>query len=393
MDLESAPAKTEVGSSAGVTAITQVLTGLKYFISTVLTISAITYICSGIGEGKAMLSGPPVVHFLILGFVLVLLAYLEGLQVAILALASTDGAAWKDTHPRAYALHTLVNHGKNVQRFLVGRQFYVVFVVFLCSQVTTFPSFSRPDVFPAGLWVALVETGLPGALLVLAFGQLMPQLIAANHPVTFCNLRGAITVLRITLILEALGITHFSWLLTAIVSRACGLKAVPSSTSDSTAEAIGKQTQRTPSKEQPTQESLAAACTSFVDRLARIQLNWRASKQAERLDLFGTALLMAEETLSETPAQEFFITASMAEEGLRSSGVDLQVAQGSCSKSTKSTPKAHIYPTPRDIMEQLVRSGQDVPRFLLPPDHELHVPPHIVAYSLMSGVVGDKDQL
>jgi hypothetical protein len=36
----------------------------------------------------------------------------------------------------------------------------------------------------------VIQTGLPGALVVLAFGQLMPQLIAATHPITFMNMPG-----------------------------------------------------------------------------------------------------------------------------------------------------------------------------------------------------------
>lgn len=61
----------------------------------------------------------------------------------------------------------------------------------------------------------MIQTGLPGALVVLAFGQLMPQLIAATHPITFMNLHGAHTVINIALTFESVGVTHFSWLLTA----------------------------------------------------------------------------------------------------------------------------------------------------------------------------------
>src|SRR5687768_14931342 len=70
-------------------------------------------------------------------------------------------------------------------RFLVGRQFCVILVVYLTAQITTFPSL--PDMvgghrarfeplspaqgLPRWLFFLLIETGLPGVLVLLAFGQ------------------------------------------------------------------------------------------------------------------------------------------------------------------------------------------------------------------------------
>merc|ERR1719397_1404508 len=90
---------------------------------------------------------------------------------------------------RAYNNHKLATakHGLNVQRFLVGRQFF-------------------------------------GVLVVLAFGQLMPQLIASTHPITFMNLPGANFVINLCLGFEAVGVTHFSWVLTFITKWIFGLK-------------------------------------------------------------------------------------------------------------------------------------------------------------------------
>merc|ERR1719190_59383 len=106
----------------------------------------------------------------------------------------------------------LRNNGHNVQRFLVGRQFFVVFVVFLCAQLTTYADLNL-SFMPPWLFTVLIQTGLPGALIVLAFGQLMPQLIATTNPITFMNLPGTWSVLQLCLCFEAVGVTHFSWVL------------------------------------------------------------------------------------------------------------------------------------------------------------------------------------
>lgn len=329
--------------------------GFKYVMSTIITCAAIAWICYGIGSGRAILPGPAVAHFAVLIFVLILLAYLEGLQVAILALELQSGESWKESHPRAYRLHSLVTKGNNVQRFLVGRQFYVVFVVFLCSQVTTFPSIHRPDSIPEVAWFILIETALPGALLVLAFGQLMPQLIASNYPVTFCNLPGAMVVLYITLILESVGITHFSWLLTGLVSWTFGLdKAAPEAIADTT------------SKPAP-----------LLERLASIQDTWKRIGRESKLDLLDPTLGQLSQG---QPWDKLFITPSMAEAGAQQVTTDAQWG------GVRATPKADVYPTPAQIAEHLVAEGKEVPRFLLPPSHSMHVPPHILAYSLMSSM-------
>lgn len=93
-----------------------------------------------------------------------------------------------DTHPRAFELICRCQEGRNVERFLVGRQFFVIFVVYLTAQITTFPDLPMlKDALPGWAYIVFIDTGLPGALTVLAFGQLLPQLVAATHPASFMN--------------------------------------------------------------------------------------------------------------------------------------------------------------------------------------------------------------
>ena len=93
-------------------------------VSALLINGALVLIAYAIGNDYAVLPGPPVAHYLLLLFVLILLAYLEGLQVAILALERVRGEGFRKTMPRAYACHALATgrRGMNVQRFLIGRQ-------------------------------------------------------------------------------------------------------------------------------------------------------------------------------------------------------------------------------------------------------------------------------
>jgi len=190
---------------------------VRYIFATILTIISIILICYSIGAGLAALPGHPIILYILLVFDIVLLAYLEGLQIAILALERTSCETFIQ-RKRAYASQTLAMryNGHNVQRFLVGRQFFVVFVVFLCAQLTTYADLDIPWM-PNWMFVALIQTGLPGALIVLAFGQLCPQLIATTNPITFMDLPGTWSVIQLCLYFESTGVTHFSWVLAMTV--------------------------------------------------------------------------------------------------------------------------------------------------------------------------------
>jgi hypothetical protein len=102
----------------------------------------------------------------------------------------------------------------------VGRQFFTIFVVFLISQITSFPGIPKNfGGMPPILVVVLFQIGLPGVALVLTFGQLVSQIFVEEFTLQFLNLPGCEFVVRISLGAEYIGICNFSWLLYKIVSR------------------------------------------------------------------------------------------------------------------------------------------------------------------------------
>lgn len=66
--------------------LTQFLRVVKNIVSTIVSVGAMIIVLWGILGGHAALAGPWYLHIPLLVFVVTLLAYLEGLQVAILAL-------------------------------------------------------------------------------------------------------------------------------------------------------------------------------------------------------------------------------------------------------------------------------------------------------------------
>jgi hypothetical protein len=200
---------------------------VKYFLSSGLTMTYIIYIFWGIGTNQAVLPGPAGAHFIIFLFCMTLVAYLEGLQVAILACEHLDPEPWRASYPRAFKLMSSVKQGNNVERFLVGRQFFTIFVMTLMAQVTSFPAISHLGI-PSVVWFIFIQTGLPGAMVVTTVGSLQPQLLAAKDPWKFLDLYGTNAVLNLCYGLEISGVcTHFAWMLINILRNTAFRSAIP----------------------------------------------------------------------------------------------------------------------------------------------------------------------
>jgi len=327
----------------------------RYTFSTLITLGSFALIIYATGNGYAILDGHPAVLSCILALVVVQLAYLEGLQVAIMALQGVDREEFRHMR-RAYSSHELVTaqRGLNVQRFLVGRQFFVVFVVFLAAQLTTYSKLDIPFL-PYWLCVLIISTGLPGVLFVLSFGQLMPQLIASTHPITFLNLPGTWYVIKLTLGFEAVGVTHFSWVLTLIAKFCFKLN----------------------------QPDLSKISRDIPRRNIAISEHGN-EPQLPNFDSFISTETM---TVDIIDADALY---SGGVNGLSvASKEDLENMQWIKDDSVKNLfqkwghNKSTELPKVEDIVRHLVKNGQGVPCYLLPKHHPKHIPPHIVVMELI----------
>ena len=101
-----------------------------------------------------------------------------------------DPQTYRHSYPRAYKLGQAAQKSDNVEKFLMGRQMFVVFIVFFSAKLTTIHSESEADfLFPIPDWFRSVflETGILACVLVVILAQLMPQIVAAHYPVAFLD--------------------------------------------------------------------------------------------------------------------------------------------------------------------------------------------------------------
>ena len=107
-------------------------------------------------------------------FVVILfwLGVMEGLQVALVELKRVDPASYRHSHPHAYKLGQKAAKRDNVERFLMGRQMFVVFIVFFAAKLTTIHSETdEVFLFPIPDWFRSIflETGILACVLVRIF--------------------------------------------------------------------------------------------------------------------------------------------------------------------------------------------------------------------------------
>lgn len=184
---------------------------VKYFWSTGVTLGSMAIVLYGISKGAYVLPTPVVGAYIIAIVMMTVLFYLEGLMIAIVGVQYWDREIYRDYYPRAFRMHELMSQPDNVKRFIIGRQFFTVLTNFILAQVFTFPKWeASSDIHPALFYIG-VKSGLPGIFIVLAFSQLLPELLAAEYPLRFQNMLGSFMIARLSLLYDAIGVGHCAW--------------------------------------------------------------------------------------------------------------------------------------------------------------------------------------
>merc|ERR1711997_783705 len=159
-----------------------VLDIVRYIFSLGLLVFSGVVVCYSIIEQKTSMwkEVPGWASLLIFIFVLWCLGVMEGLQIALVELKKLNPEYSKTSHPTAYKLGQIACKGDNIERFLMGRQVFVVCSVFFAAKLTTIHGTTDGFLFYVPDWVQAVflETGLLACVVVVIVAQLMPQIVA-----------------------------------------------------------------------------------------------------------------------------------------------------------------------------------------------------------------------
>lgn len=187
---------------------------------------AILFVIVGNQDTKSGMHGVPAV--LIWWFMLFYLSCLEGVQAALVALKPLDPEVYRVSHPITHQCTALAFKGNYLDKFIVGRQFLVVFVVFMIGYTTTYDEdklkiTGNPFQLVDGFMTGLVKTGFVSALTTIVIGQLVSQIVASRCNIDYLNYRFQFYgVFGVCLFVEWIGLMHFVYLIQKAVVQLRG---------------------------------------------------------------------------------------------------------------------------------------------------------------------------
>lgn len=99
---------------------------LRIAISIALVLTGLVWISYGIWTGKSQFAGPNWLAFLLFLLCLLVLGIMEGVQISLVRSADMllfdNGRSIEVLYPRSYKLMVLASRGRNLSKFLMGRQ-------------------------------------------------------------------------------------------------------------------------------------------------------------------------------------------------------------------------------------------------------------------------------
>lgn len=343
----------------------------RYTLSVIIIGFALFMVFFGICTGQTNFSVtfsflPPWTGIFVLLAALYSLGMLEGLQIAIVELKQWDIHAFKKSHPRAYTLQTLLSDHCMVERFLIGRQVFVVLLVFFAALLTSFPSKPGESPFwpdgtliPTWFTSIFLTTGLLGALVVVAFAQLLPQLVASRSPIYFLNVPGGFFFVIACTAFEWSGIIHSSWLLTYTYEF---LVHHPREERKLVEEAaIFDLTSPLSAREEIIPEAHTSPFSQLLRTLPASELQTLEKKIELTYSQEDGGVKVTDSERMHLAPQDYFPPIHVKSKEL----------------------KGRLWASPAMIGKYFEQAELQFPDFLRPPEDERHVPPHIVATYLL----------
>jgi len=190
------------------------VTVIKYIYSFALVILCVTVVMSAIFTRQTGLSKnvPPFIVFVVFWALIFWLAMIEGGQGCLIGLQPIHESRYAESHPRTLTNTALAYKGNTMERFIVGRQFLVILVIFLinmCGSPETGASVLNlspvlNDIF-LGNGVAMMIT-------TIVIGGLTSQINAAVCMLDFINNYFMLFTTYVSLGIEFSGLLHSVYL-------------------------------------------------------------------------------------------------------------------------------------------------------------------------------------
>jgi hypothetical protein len=200
------------------------LTLFKSIYSTLLLIFSLVSIFGLIALRQTNLSSDTHPAFAYILFIVAItwLTMVEGGQASIVGLEPVNMNLYKDSHAKAYKTTVVTNKGDNLDRYLLGRQFMVVIVVF-CVNISAGP-IGGAEIWGYPEWMKNIffTAGLSMILITCMIGQLNSQVNASLCMLDYIDNYFSLFTLWVAMAIEFSGLLHASYLIQILVGVAAG---------------------------------------------------------------------------------------------------------------------------------------------------------------------------
>ena len=164
----------------------------------------------------------PALAFVLIWVALLWLSLVEGGQASMVGLPPIDRELYRESHPISFRICDHGHKGDNLDRYLMGRQFMVLALVFVINLSGAPIEDASVLNLPDPLANAFLKSGLAMILMTCMIGQLNTQVNASHCMLDFINDWGNWFTVKVAMAIEASGLLHASYLIQMIVAGLAG---------------------------------------------------------------------------------------------------------------------------------------------------------------------------
>jgi hypothetical protein len=200
------------------------ITVIKYLYSLALLVFCVTLAMTAIFTKQTNVAknvSPVLAIFLFWGL-LVWLGMMEGGQGCLVGLQPVEKDLYMESHPITYKCTSLAHYGDNMERFILGRQFLVVLVVFVLNLCTTTIANAKIFHLSHDVYEVFFASSIATIFCTVTMGQLTAQVNAANCMLDFINTRFMLFTTWVSLAIEFSGLVHSVYLVQIFFSKITG---------------------------------------------------------------------------------------------------------------------------------------------------------------------------
>jgi len=197
---------------------------IRIVFSLFLLIFSIVVVLALIGTGNTQLARDvhPAAAGIIMWSLIIWMSMVEGGQCSMVGLPPVDRELYRESHPITYKITGWGHKGDNLDRYLMGRQFMVIFINFtigLCGA-----PLEGSEVLGLPDWVTAIFLGSGIAMVLqnVVVGQLTSQVNASHMMLDYINNYFMVFTYWVAAGIEVTGVMHTSYLIRIMAYWAAG---------------------------------------------------------------------------------------------------------------------------------------------------------------------------